>query len=256
MDLGLKDKVALVTGSGSPVGFGRGIAHVLADQGCHIIVNDVDIEGAQKTAAEIEAKGQKALAIQADITDEAAVKAMVEKALAEFGQIDILVNNAGLASKPTPFLETPVSTIEKVMGVNFFGTLNVTRAVLPDMVKRKGGKIINIASGAGLTGMPRNLAYAASKAAIIAITKGLQKELAASKVYVNSIAPGLGDTHFLSSADFPEGEVDRTLGAGVIPSGRTTTPEDIGNMVAYLASEKASNIMGQLMIVDGGMFMR
>jgi len=250
MDLGLKDKVALVTGAGSPVGFGRGIALTLAKNGCDIVANDIDGEGAQKTAAEVEALGRKALAVKADVTKVAEVKDMVKKALDKFGRIDILVNNAGRTTTPTPFVDTPEKNWEIVINLNIYGVFHCTKAVLPQMMERKSGKIINITSGAGISGMPRCVHYGATKAAIIAFTKGLSKEVIGSGINVNAVAPGVGDTNFLRTGNFPPGEIDRAV--ATIPTKRATTPEDVGNMVAYLASDLARQIVGQTYLVDGG----
>jgi 3-oxoacyl-[acyl-carrier protein] reductase len=250
MELSLEGKVALVTGAGSPVGFGRGIALTLAKYGCDIAANDIDLEGAQKTAADIEALGRKALAIKADITKVAEVKDMVKKALDKFGRIDILVNNAGRTTTPTPFVETPEKNWEIVFNLNIYGTFHCTKAVLPQMIERKKGKIINIASGAGISGMPRCVHYGASKAAIIAFTKGLAKEVIAQGINVNAVAPGVGDTNFLKTGNFPPGELERAI--ATVPTRRSTTPEDVGNMVAYLASDLANQIVGQTFLVDGG----
>jgi NAD(P)-dependent dehydrogenase (short-subunit alcohol dehydrogenase family) len=250
MDLGLKDKVALVTGAGSQVGFGRGIALTLAKYGCDIVVNDIDGEGVQKTATDVQAQGRKALAIKADVTKVAEVKDMVKKALDRFGRIDILVNNAGRTTTPTPFVETPEKNWEIVINLNIYGVFHCTKAVLPHMLERKSGKIINIASGAGISGMPRCVHYGATKAAVIAFTKGLSKEVIASGINVNAVAPGVGDTNFLRTGNFPPGELDRAV--ATVPTKRVTTPEDVGNMVAYLASDLAKQIVGQTFLVDGG----
>jgi NAD(P)-dependent dehydrogenase (short-subunit alcohol dehydrogenase family) len=248
MELGLKDKVALVTGAGSQVGFGKGIALALAKHGCDIIVNDIDEEGLKKTAAEVKALGQRTLAIRADVTKQKEVKEMVKKALDEFGRIDILVNNAGQATTPMPFVETPEENWEKVFNLNVYGVFYCTKAVLPQMIERKNGKIINITSGAGMSGMPRCVHYGASKAAIIAFTKGLAKEVIGHGINVNAVAPGVGDTGFLKP--FPEGEIDRAV--ATVPTKRSTTPEDVGNLIAYLASDIARQVVGQTYLVDGG----
>lgn len=250
MELGLEDKVALVTGAGSQVGFGRGIALTLAGYGCDIIANDIDLEGIQKTAADIEKLGRKALAIKADVTKNAEVKNMVKKALDEFGKIDILVNNAGRTTTPTSFVDTPEENWEIVINLNVYGTFYCSKAVLPQMIERKSGKIINIASGAGISGMPRCVHYGASKAAIIAFTKGLAKEVIGQGINVNAVAPGVGDTKFLVTGNFPEGELGRAV--ATVPTGRPTTPRDVGNMVAYLSSDLAAQIVGQTYLVDGG----
>lgn len=250
MELGLEGKVALVTGAGSPVGFGRGIALTLAKYGCDLVVNDIDLEGLQKTAGEIEALGRKAMAIKADVTKVAEVKDMVKKALDKFGRIDILVNNAGRTTTPTPFVETPEKNWEIVFNLNIYGVFHCTKAVLPQMMERKSGKIVNITSGAGISGMPRCVHYGASKAAIIAFTKGLAKEVIGQGINVNAVAPGVGDTNFLRTGNFPAGELERAV--ATVPTRRSTTPEDVGNMVAYLASDLANQIVGQTYLVDGG----
>lgn len=250
MELGLEGKVSLVTGAGSQVGFGRGIAMILAQQGCDVIVNDIDEEGVKKTAADIEALGRRSLAIKADVTKITEVKDMVKKALEKFSRIDILVNNAGRTTKPTPFVDTPEENWEIVFNLNLYGVFYCTKAVLPQMLERKSGKIINITSGAGISGMPRCVHYGASKAAIIAFTKGLSKEVIGSGINVNAVAPGVGDTNFLVTGEFPEGEIDRAV--ATVPTRRSTTPEDVGNMVAYLASDLARQVVGQTYLVDGG----
>ncbi len=253
MDLGLNGKIALVTGAGSQVGFGKGITLALAKAGCNIVVNDVDGEGAKQTAAAIEALGRQALAIKADVTQVPEVKAMVETAIKKFGRIDILVNNAGRATQRMPFVNTPEKNWEIVFNLNVYGVFNVTKAVLPQMIERKSGKIINISSGAGFSGMPGCLQYGASKAAVIAFTKGLAKEVIGSGISVNAIAPGLGDTKFLSTLGFanPQDEIKNAMPR--IPTGLTTTPEQVGNLVTYLCSDLAINFVGQTLLMDGGM---
>ena len=134
--------------------------------------------------------------------------------------------------------------------LNIYGVFYCTKAVLPQMLERKSGKVINIASGAGISGMPRCVPYGASKAAIIAFTKGLSREVIPSGVYVNAVAPGVGDTNFLVTGDFPPGELDRAV--ATVPTKKATTPEDVGNIVAYLASDLANQIVGQTYLVDGG----
>ncbi|MFH1647555.1 MAG: glucose 1-dehydrogenase [Chloroflexota bacterium] len=250
MELGLEGKIAMVTGAGSPVGFGRGIALTLARYGCDVIVNDVDEAAVRKTAGEIEKLGRKSLAIKADVTRKAEVQAMVKQALDRFGRIDILVNNAGRATKPTPFWETPEENWEIVINLNVYGVFHCSKAVLPQMLERKYGKIINIASGAGISGMPRCVHYGASKAAVIAFTRGLSREVIRSGINVNAVAPGIGDTNFLRTGGFPEGELERAVSS--VPTGRSTTPDDIGNLVAYLASDISRQVVGQTYLIDGG----
>jgi 3-oxoacyl-[acyl-carrier protein] reductase len=250
MELGLEGKVAVITGAGSPIGFGRGIALTLAREGCDIVVNDIDYENAQKTAAEVEALGRKAMAIKADVTSSAEVKDMVREALGKFGKIDILVNNAGATNPVQPFVETPESVWNKIIDLNLRGTMNCTQAVLSHMLSRKSGRIINISSGAGLSGTPNMVAYGAAKAGVMAFTKGLSREVISSGIYVNNIAPGIGDTNFIRIPGFPPDILEHVL--ATVPSGKATTPEDLGHMIAYLSSDLSNQIVGQTILVDGG----
>jgi NAD(P)-dependent dehydrogenase (short-subunit alcohol dehydrogenase family) len=251
MNANLKGKVALVTGAGSQVGFGKGICLALAEAGCDLAVNDVNGDGANQTAAAVKAIGRKALPVKADITRVDEVKSMVQQVLNKFGRIDILVNNAGRATQRMSFVDTPEKNWQIVFNLNVYGTFYVTQAVLPSMIERKYGIIINIASGAGISGMPGCLHYGASKAAVIAFTRGLAKEVISSGISVNAIAPGLGDTNFLSTAGYPADEIQQALPR--IPSGKTTTPEQVGYLAVYLASEQAANFVGQTLLMDGGM---
>ncbi len=256
MDFGLKDKVALVTGAGSQIGFGKTIVLTLAGEGCDIIVNDKDLKGAEKTAADVRKMGCRAIAIKADIASSAEVKEMVNKGLAEFGRIDILVNNAGVGHGGGPLVETKEEDWDTLINVNIKGLLNCSKAVLPQMMARKSGKIISIASGVGKSGMPYNSVYAATKAAVIGFTKSLAAEVAALGINVNCVAPGLSATNFIRGADGEirdPGMLERVK--ATIPLGRTTEPQDVANMVAYLASEAAADIVGQPFSVEGGRFM-
>lgn len=249
MDLKLKGKVALVTGAGSQIGFGKAIALTLAREGCDVVTNALHIEGAQKTADEITALGRRSLAIQADISKRAEVKAMVEKTLKVFGKIDILVNNAGAASPPKLFIETTEEEWDKDIAVNLKGMLNCTKAVLPHMISRKQGKIINISSLAGRTGGPHTVVYGAAKAGEMSFTKGLANEVASLGINVNCVAPGVGLTNFVRNA--PPGALDELVEK--TPLKRTTTPEDIAMAVAYFASDVSSDCVGQTLGVDGGL---
>ncbi len=251
MDLGLKGKVALVTGAGSQIGFGKGIAMSLAKEGCDIIVNDVDLEGAKQTVAEVEALGRKAIAVKADVSSSAEVNTMVKTALAEFGKIDILVNNAGAVTQLKPFIEKSEADWDADININFKGVLNCTKAVLGDMISRQSGKIINISSNGARTGAANVAVYCAAKAAVMVFTKGLAAEVATSGINVNCIGPGPGDTGFALKA--PPGFLEKIM--AMVPLGRSTTPQDIGNTVVFLASDVSSDILGQTLSVDGGMTM-
>ncbi len=251
MDLGLKGKVALVTGAGSQIGYGKGIAMTLAREGCDIIVNDVNLEGADQTAAEIKALGRKAMAVKADVTSSTEVKDMVKAALAELGKIDILVNNAGAATPQKPFAETTEADWDADIDINLKGVLNCTKAVIDHMISRQSGKIVSIASTVAKTGGMTMTTYGAAKAGVSVFTKGLAAEVATSGINVNSIAPGPGDTGFALKA--PPGFLDMVM--QMIPQKKFTTPQDIGNAVAFLASDVSINIVGQTLSVDGGMTM-
>ena len=251
MDLGLKGKVAIVTGAGSQIGFGKGIALTLAKEGCDIVTADKDLEGAQKTAAEVKALGRKAIAVKVDVSKSADVNDMVKKALAEFGKVDILVNNAGASMGTKPFMELTEADWDADINTNFRGVLNCARAVLGHMLSRKSGKIINLSSCCAKTGGSVGIVYCAAKAAVMVFTKGLAADMAASGINVNAIAPGPGNTGFALQA--PPDFLEKVLEA--VPLRRTTTPQDIGNMVAFLASDASSDIVGQTFSVDGGMTM-
>ena len=251
MDLGLQGKVALVTGAGSQIGFGKGIAMILAGEGCDIIVNDLDIKGAEQTAAEIKALGRQAIAVKADVIEGAEVKEMVKTAVKQLGKIDILVNNAGASSPPKPFIETTEKDWAVSINPNLWGVLNCTKAVIDEMVARGSGKIISIVSSAAKNGGINNSVYGAAKAGVGAFSKGLASELASSGINVNCIAPGPGNTGFAKQA--PPGFIDWVI--KMVPLGKMTTPQDIGNMVAFLASDISSDITGQIFSVDGGLTM-
>ena len=248
MDLGLKDRVALVTGAGSQIGFGKAIALTLAKEGCDVIVNDINLQGAEQTAAEVRTLGRKAIAIKADIRKRDEVDSMVKTALAQFGKIDILVNNAG-----TPGIGPPTS--EEVwdinVNINFKGTWYVTNAVVPHMLERKYGKIVNFSSAVARSGTGG--LYAAAKEAVIGLTKTSARQLGPSGINVNGIAPGMGDTGFqVIVKATPEMKQRYT---SMVPMRRLTTPQDIANTVAFLVSDVSSDITGQTIQVDGGDYM-
>ncbi len=249
MDLGLTNKVALVTGAGSQKGYGKGIALTLAKEGCHVIVADIDLQGAQQTAAEIQALGRQALAVKANIAQNAEVREMVKTALAKFSKIDILVNNAGAITTPKNLVEKTEEEWNRDIDLNLKGTINCTTAVLSNMVSHKSGKIVNISSIGAKKGVAHAAVYNAAKAGIVGFTQSLAVELAPLGINVNSVAPGMGLTNFGGGAPPPD-MLKNALAR--IPNRRTTTPQDIANMVAYLASDISSDIVGQTIGVDGG----
>ena len=249
MDFGLQGKVALVTGAGSQKGFGKAIALTLAREGCDVVVSDIDLKGAQQTADEIEASGRKAIAIKADVSSSTEVDSMVKTALAEFGKIDVLVNNAGAIHALKPFVEITESEINADIDVNLKGAMNCTKAVIDQMISRKSGKIINISSIGAKKGKPRTAAYGAAKAGVIGLTQCLAVEYAPLGININGIAPGLALTAFGGGS--PPSEMLEKAKTD-IPIKRTTRPQDIANMVAFLASDVSSDVVGQIISVDGG----
>ena len=248
MELGLKGKIALVTGAGSQIGFGKAIALQLAKEGCDVIINDLDLDGAKKTAAEVEKLGRKSMAIKADVTSVMEWDAMVKKILERFGRIDILVNNAGGCTPPKPFLQMTDKDWDFDINVNLRSTRNGTMTVLPLMIKQKSGKIVNITSGAGIHGGMFTTGYAAAKAGIIAFSMGVAKEAAPEGININCVSPGPANTGFARNA--PPGMLENF--PKTLPIKRLTTPQDIANAVTFLASDAASDIVGQVLIVSGG----
>ena len=239
MDLKLKGKTALVTGAGSQIGYGRGIVMTLAAEGCDIVTADIDLDGARKTAAAAESKGVRTLALKTDVAQRAEVDAMVKAAIGHFGQIDILVNNAGTSSKLKPFVEMTRADWDLDIQVNLYGQMNVAQAVLPHMIARKYGRIINFSGGRGI---PNISIYGAAKAGIIAFTEALAREVAPHGVIVNAIGPGLGETGLTSHA--PQAFLEQNRQRSTLK--RLCTPEDVGPAVAFLASDVCSYMTGQL----------
>ena len=249
MDLGLKDKVALITGAGSQTGFGKGMALALAREGCDLVVCDMDIAGAEKTAEEVRAAGRKAMALKMDITNTSEVADGVKAALKEFGKIDILINNAGVGTEPKPFVESTEAEWDTNININLRGTMNVTKAVLPRMIERKTGRIISMSSTAGLSGMSTGGVYGAAKAGVTLFTNALAKEVAEYNITVNCMAPGAGATNFHKASNFPQESIDQF--AKMAEAGMTTTPEELGNVAAFLSSDAARKINGQCIRVSG-----
>jgi NAD(P)-dependent dehydrogenase (short-subunit alcohol dehydrogenase family) len=250
MDLKLKDKVAIVTGTGSQVGFGKGIATMLAKEGCDVISIDMDIEGAKKTAVDVQKLGRKTLALKVDITKRAEINAAVKQVLAEFSRIDILVNCAGRASGIRPFAESTEEQWAIDIDINLRGTMNFTRAVLPHMLERHYGKIVNFSTHAAHqpTGLAGAASYVAAKAGTVMFSKTLAGEVGYQGINVNIIAPGPGNTNFhkVSGGDpRMSGIVDALAKAG-----KTTTPEDIANAVAFLVSDVSGKLSGQILEVS------
>jgi NAD(P)-dependent dehydrogenase (short-subunit alcohol dehydrogenase family) len=254
MDLKLEGKVALVTGTASQAGMGKAISLMLAKEGCDIISADMNLEGAEQTAASVKALGRKAIALKANVAIGAEVDEMVKAALKEFGKIDILVNTAGLsAGGGRPFLEQKQETWQKDIDVNLYGTMHCSKAVIPGMIENKYGKIVNFSSIAAK--QPLLGSYSAAKAAVISITRGLAAQYGPEGINVNAIAPGMVATKFFGepgerTAKMFEGMASR------VPMRRIQTVEDIANAVTFLVSDVSKNITGQCIQVDSGMVMQ
>lgn len=244
----LAGNVALVTGGAQ--GIGKAIAGLLADRGASVVVSDVNREAAEQTAAELAAGGKKAMAAQANVARAEEVKAMVDAVLSEWGAIDILVNNAGI-TRDTLLMRMKDEDWDLVLSVNLKGTYHCMKAVLPSMSKRRRGKIVNISSIVGAIGNAGQANYAASKAAVIGLTKTVAREYASRGITVNAVAPGFIDTAMTASlpVDVKENLMKQ------IPLARLGAPSDVARAVAFLASEDSSYITGQVLHVNGGMYM-
>jgi len=265
MDLGLKGKVALVTGAGSQIGFGKEIALLLAREGCEAVaVTDINPEEVAKTAEAVKELGRKSIAVKADITSRDEVGAMVKKVVGEYGRIDILCNVAGaiLHKDNTPLELQNGEMWDRQISLNLFGTMLVTQAVLPHMKERKYGVIVNIGSGSTHQYTMGVGMYAISKAAIDVFTKQLAMTEAKNGIRVNCVAPGPAPTNFgaaLREGMPPQTEEQvkarREAMARTMPLGRIGTAADVANFAVFLASDITGYVTGQVIHVSGGSVM-
>ncbi len=270
----LKGKVAIVTGVGRARGIGRGCALRLARDGADVVISDIcrkyegdlafynlgDWEQLQNVVREIEALGRRSLAFKVDVTKKDEIQEMVDGTLKEFGRIDILVNNAGSAVGVGPFLSISEAAWDKTFAVNAKGTYLCCQTVLPAMLEQKCGKIVNIASTAGLRGSASYGAYCASKFAVVGLTQVLAAEFAPFNINVNCVCPAMVETdlgfeeyEFLSFVRGGTVEEARQAVIDMIPIGRAAIAEDIANVVSFLVSERANYMVGQAVAVTGGM---
>ena len=269
----LRGKVAVVTGAGRERGIGRAIAVRLAREGAEVVVADIcrafeefpdyglgDWQGLEETARQVREAGVRALPVTVDVTDSQTVEAMVSQALEAFGHIDILVNNAGGAPGPAPVTLMEESAWNKTMAINATGTFLCSRAVARHVIERGGGgKIINLSSAAAKSGTPFLSAYSAAKAAIVAFTRVMALEVAQHNIQVNAVCPGDVDTElqrwgwrlqsFVSNRPYEDVIADAVKR---IPLGRLETPEDVANLVAFLASSESDYMTGQAINITGG----
>ena len=245
----LDGKTALVTGASR--GIGRAIALCLAAEGARVAINYAgNVKAAEEVKAVIEAAGGTAILCQADIADSSAVEAMIADVVKEFGAIDILVNNAGI-TRDTLLMRMKDEDFAKVLDTNLKGVFYCTKAVSKLMMKKRSGRIVNMASVVGLVGNAGQTNYAAAKAGVIGFSKSAAKELASRGITVNVVAPGFIGTDM--TAGLPESVKEKMLTD--IPLGRMGEPEDVASAVLFLASDQASYITGQVVNVDGGMVM-
>jgi 3-oxoacyl-[acyl-carrier protein] reductase len=246
--MSLSGKTALVTGAAQ--GIGRDIALGLAADGADLAICDVNLEAAQKTAADIQAKGRKTVALKANVASSADVTAMIDQVAEKFGKIDILVNNAGI-TRDGLIIRMKEEDWDLVLSINLKGAFNCTKAALKYMTKQRTGTIINIASIVGAMGNAGQANYVASKAGLIGLTKTIAREYANRNITANAVAPGFIDTAMTQALS----ENVRAELTKQIPIGRLGTSEDVANAVRFLASPSAAYITGQVIHVNGGMYM-
>ncbi len=245
-------RTALVTGAAR--GIGRAIALELGAAGDAVAVADLRATEAQETAAVIEVAGGRAIAVEMDVTDSGSVATGVERVESQLGPIEVLVNNAGW-DELRPFLETEEDFWDRVIDVNFKGCLRVTRAVLPGMVDRGSGRLVNIGSDAGRVGSSLESVYSGAKGGVIAFTKTIAREVARSGVTANAVCPGPTRTPMLEAMTDTGGQKLFDALVRAVPMRRLGEPEDVAAAVAFLASDRAGYITGQTLSVSGGLTM-
>ena len=243
----LKNKVAIVTGAGS--GIGRSIALTFAREGAKVVVADLNEKGGLETVDLVKKEKEEAIFVKVDVSQAENIDQMVEVCLKEFGQVDILVNNAGIV-KMSPLHETTEEDWDKILGVNLKSVFLSSKKVLPIMLAQGKGKIINVASIAGLVGFSNLGAYCASKGGIIALTREMALEYAPQKINVNCIAPGVIKTAM--TKEMLADETTRKSLESSTPYPRLGEPEDIAQAAVYLASDESDFVNGEILVVDGG----
>jgi 2-hydroxycyclohexanecarboxyl-CoA dehydrogenase len=247
---GLRGRRTLITGAAS--GIGRATVQRLASEGAVVGILDIDGEGADQTARALRSAGAEALSFQVDIVDSSAVAAAIVSFEAEAGPVEALINNAGWDIAGN-FAESEPATWRKVIDINLYGPLNLTRAVLPGMIERKSGRIVSLASDAGRVGSSGEAVYAACKGGMISFSKSVAREVARHGITLNVVSPGPSDTPLFARFD----ESGKLAGAleRAIPMRRLGQPEDYPGIIAFLISDDASFITGQTVSVSGGLTM-
>jgi 2-hydroxycyclohexanecarboxyl-CoA dehydrogenase len=251
----MSNRVAMVTGAAQ--GIGKGIATALAADGFRVAVADLNLTGAEQTAKEITAAGGIVIAVEIDVTRTASVESAVRAVEAALGPVEVVVNNAGWDDF-MPFLKTSEDFWDKILDINFKGALRVIHAVVPGMVERGFGRVINIGSDAGRVGSSLESVYSGAKGGIIAFTKTLAREVATKGVTANTVCPGPTDTPALRKfADSSGEDADKVIGGMTrsVPMKRLAQPSDIAAAVAFFASDAAEYITGQTLSVSGGLTM-
>ncbi|MGE5669165.1 MAG: SDR family NAD(P)-dependent oxidoreductase [Betaproteobacteria bacterium] len=246
--MSLKDKVVVVTGAAS--GIGRATAEVLAAEGAQVVVADIDRDGGEKAAAALREHGAKAQFSAVDMTDAASIAALADGVQARHGAVDVLVNGAGWG-RTHPFWEGTPELWTKLIALNLVGPMTLTKALLPRMLERKSGRIVNIASDAGRVGSLGETVYAGAKGGLIAFTKSLARETARYGINVNCVCPGPTDTPLLRAV--PEGHLEAFKKA--IPLRRFGLPSEVADAVAFFAGDRSTYVTGQVLSVSGGLTM-
>jgi 2-hydroxycyclohexanecarboxyl-CoA dehydrogenase len=250
----MTNRVAFVTGGAQ--GIGQGISETLGANGFRVAVADLNLDAAEATAKRIAGAGGEAIAVHVDVTDSESVRSAVKTVAAELGDIEIVVNNAGWDDF-MPFLKTSEDFWDKILDINFKGALRVIHTVVPGMVDRGFGRVINIGSDAGRVGSSLEAVYSGAKGGIIAFTKTLAREVATKGITANVVCPGPTDTPALRKFADGAGDAEKVIGGmtRAVPMKRLGTPEDIGPAVAFFASDAAGFVTGQTLSVSGGLTM-